>query len=265
MLYIKEVLGEVKESNYKASVENEKKMKAEMFELSNPLAATKKTVSSVMDNYTQEIHRPKYDSDIAEMVEVVRILNNLAPLRMPVYNFNLDEINGEHYYRPDGSLLLVREYDSDVIRDYYAETDPEKLQNVNRILEHDKKTGRLRTKIEPIVGHGANLKINVTIFDLKINNKYTLMQLTEEGYVNNITEFTGEGKSFQTLYRNILTFKPARYIEGKDDKEVGFKMVDCIFDSNGSIARIKRYTSKKEVCIDYTDDKKTITVKTKEG
>ena len=83
--------------------------------------------------------------------------------------------------------------------------------------------------------------------------------------MNNITEFTGEGKSFKTLYRNILTFKPARYIEGKDDKEVGFKMVDCIFDANGAVARIKKYTSKKEVCIDYTEDKKSITVKTKEG
>ena len=112
----------MKESRYRASVENEKKMKAELFELSNPLAATKKTVSSVMDNYTQEINRPKYDSDIVEMVEVVRILNNLAPLRMPVYNFNLDEINGEYYRKPDGSLLLVREYDSDVVRDYYVDT-----------------------------------------------------------------------------------------------------------------------------------------------
>lgn len=253
----------MKELNYKASVNNEKKMKADLFDLSNPLAVTKKTVSSVMDNYTQEINRPKYDSDIAEMIEVVRILNNLAPIRMPIYNFNLDEINGEYYYKPDGTLLLVREYESDIIRDYYAETNDKKTNSVNRILEHDKKTGRLRTKIEPTIGHGKNLRINVTIFDLKVNNKYTLMQLTEDGYVNNITEFTGEGKSFQTLYRNIMTFKPARYIEGKDDKEVGFKMVDCIFDSNGGIARIKKYTSKKEVCIDYTDDKKTITVRTK--
>ena len=255
----------MKDLNYKASVENERTMKAEMFELSNPLAATKKTISSVMDNYTQEFSRPKYDSDITEMIEVVRILNNLAPIRMPVYNFNLDEINGEHYYKPDGTLLLIREYDSDVIRDYYAENDSEKEHTVNRILEHDKKTGRLRTKIEPTIGHGKSFRVNVTIFDLKVNNKYTLMQLTEDGYVNNITEFTGEGKSFQTLYRNIITFKPARYIEGKDDKEEGFKMLDCIFDSNGSVARIKRYTNKKEVCIDYTDKKKIITVKTKEG
>ena len=255
----------MKDLNDKASVENERRMKAEMFELSNPLAATKKTISSVMDNYTQEVSRPKYDSDITEMIEVVRILNNLAPIRMPVYNFNLDEINGEHYYKPDGTLLLIREYDSDVIRDYYAENDSEKDHTVNRILEHDKKTGRLRTKIEPTIGHGKSFRVNVTIFDLKVNNKYTLMQLTEDGYVNNITEFTGEGKSFQTLYRNIITFKPARYIEGKDDKEEGFKILDCIFDSNGGVARIKRYTNKKEICIDYKDKKKIITVKTKEG
>ena len=82
------------------------------------------------------------------------------------------------------------------------------------------------------------------------------------GYVNNISEFTGKGKSFQTMFRNIETFKPARYLEGKDT-ENGFEMVDCIFGSDGNIVRIKRYSNKKEVNIEYTEKTKNITVKAK--
>ena len=188
----------------------------------------------------------------------------MAPIRMPEYNFNLDEINGERYYRPDGTLLLVREYDSDVIRDYYATTADEDCEfTISRILEHEKTSGRLRSKIEPITRKGSRLKTNITLFDLKVNNKYIIIQLSEGGIVNNISEFTGKGKSFQTLFRNIDTLKPARYLEGKDNKETGFEMIDCIFDSEGHVARIKRFSNKKEINIDYTEESKIITVKTK--
>ena len=216
-----------------------------------------------LSNYIQTTSKQNYDKDVAEIVEVVRILNNMAPIRMPEYNFNLDEINGESYYKPDGTLLLIREYDSDVIRDYYATTEKDNCEyTVSRILEHDKISGRLRTKIEPICRKGSRLKTNITIFDLKVNNKYIIIQLADGGLVNNISEFTGKGKSFQTLFRNIETLKPARYLEGKD-KETGFEMLDCLFDMEGQIARIKCYSNKKEVSIDYTKDSKSITVKTK--
>ena len=232
-------------------------------ETSNPLAE-KKNSSLALTCFSQEMNRPKYDNDLNEILEIVRILNNLAPIRMPIYNFNIEEINGERYYKPDGTLLLVREYDSDVIRDYYV-TQPKEvcLYSISRILEHDKITGRLRAKIEPINRKTARLATNITIFDAKINNKYTIMQLSDDGIVNNISEFTGNGKSFQTLFRNIETFKPARYLEGKDSKENGFFMVDCIFDTEGHIARIKRFMNKKEVNIDYTKESKNVTVKTK--
>lgn len=232
-------------------------------EASNPLAE-KKNVSIALTNYSQETNRPKYDNDINEIIEIVRILNNMAPLRMPIYNFNLEEINGERYYKPDGNLLLVREYDSDLIRDYYVTQPKEQcLYSISRILEHDKTTGRLRAKIEPISKKTSSpVAVNITIFDAKLNNKYTIMQLTEDGIVSNISEFTGKGKSFQTLFRNIETFKPARYLEGRDNKENGFFMVDCIFDKEGNVARIKRYNSTKETCIEYTKTKKNITVKT---
>ena len=134
---------------------------------------------------------------------------------------------------------------------------------VSRILEHDKITGRLRTKIEPISRRNSRLKTNITIFDLKVNNKYIIMQLSEGGFVNNISEFTGKGKSFQTMFRNINTLKPARYLEGKDNFENGFEMVDCIFDAEGNIVRIKRFSNKKEVNIEYTEKTKSISVKNK--
>ena len=78
---------------------------------------------------------------------------------------------------------------------------------VNRILEHDKNTGRLRAKIEPITRKNSRLKVNITIFDLKLNNKYTIIQLSEGGLVNNISEFNGRGKSFRTMFRNLKSLK----------------------------------------------------------
>ena len=252
-------------SKFKSSIENEKRIAPAFGQLSNPLFAKKTESNNALKDYSQSVPRGNFDNDMAEILEVVRILNNLAPIRMPEYNFNVDEINGEHYYRPDGSLLLIREYDSDVIRDYYTTQEAEDCEyGVSRILEHDKKTGRLRTKIEPITRKGSRLKTNITIFDSKINNKYTIIQLSDGGIVNNISEFTGKGKSFQTLFRNIQTLKPARYLEGKESMEEGFIMTDCIFDSEGKIVRIKKYANNKEVNINYTQDSKNISVKTKQ-
>lgn len=247
---------------FKASLD--KDIKESSLNPSNPLAERLGRSNIALSDYSKSTQRPKFDSDIAEILEVVRVLNNLAPRQMPVYNFNIDEINGERYYRPDGTLLLIREWDGDIIRDYYSSTEEYDGNHVSRILEHDKHTGRLRAKIEPITRVSSRITTNITIFDEKINNKYTLMQLSDGGIVNNITEFTGKGKAFQTLFRNITNFKPARYLEGKENKNKDFEMVDCIFDSKGAIARIKRYTNKKEVCIDYTETTKNVSVKTKD-
>lgn len=251
-------------SKFKSSIENERKMISELAESSNPLLSQNSDKNLTLTNYSKSTPKQQYDKDIIEIIEIVRILNNLAPIQMPEYNFNIDEINGERYYKPDGTLLLVREYDSDVIRDYYATTSKENSEyTVSRILEHDKISGRLRTKIEPICRKGSRLKTNITIFDLKINNKYIIFQLADGGLVNNISEFSGKGKSFQTLFRNLETLKPARYLEGKDSKENGFEMIDCLFDTEGQIARIKKYSNKKEVNIDYTENSKNVSIKAK--
>ena len=252
-------------SNFKSVIKQEQgNLDSNKVQTSNPLSMKAEIDSIALTDFSQETLRPKYDKDINDIIEVVKILNNLVPIRMPIYNFNIDEINGERYYKPDGTLLLVREEDTDVIRDYYyAETGIENI-SIDRILEHDKNTGRLRTKIEPITRNGSRLKVSITIFDVKINNKYTIIQLSDGGVVNNVSEFSGKGKSFKTLFRNPYSFRPVRYLEGKDSKEEGFEMVDCLFDSNGNVARIKRYNKKREVSIDYTKDKKQITVKNKE-
>ena len=231
---------------------------------SNPLRAEADDSTKSLTNYSQTFPAEGYDKDLANIIEVVRILNNMAPLRMPEYNFNIEEINGERYYKPDGDLLLVRDFDYDVIRDYYYNPNYTDIKySISRILEHDKNTGRLKVKIEPITRPGSRLKTSIAIFDEKINRKYTIIQLSEGGIVNNISEFSGDGKSFQTLFRNIYNFKPVRYLEGQDKKEKGFEMVDCLFTDKGEIARIKRYNNKKEVNINYSDNKKIVTVKSK--
>ena len=233
-------------------------------QLSNPLKSKSNISNNAISNYSQTVSRPKYDEDIIKVVEVVRILNNLAPLTMPEYCFDANQINGDCYYKPDGTPLLIREFDSDIIRDYYYNPNSKNPNiNISRILEHDKNTGRLRVKIEPIIRIGSRLKASIAIFDEKINNKYTIMQLSEGGIVSNISEFSGKGKSFQTLYRDSNTYRPVRYIEGKEDIENGFTMIDCIFDEHGNLARVRKYSNKKEVNINYTSTQKHISVKTR--
>jgi len=212
-------------------------------------------------NYRQEGIRPAYDYDSAEIISEANSVNNMIPQKLPVYNFNADEINGENYYKPDGNLLFIREYDSDVIRDYYVkQSDNTKIE---RILEHDKNSGRLRTKIESVTREGSLIKSNITLFDVKINKKYILIQLTQDGTVNNITEFLDNGKNFKTVYRGYESTQVVKYISGKDTKDFGFVMTDCIFDKEGKIARIKRFSNKKDIDINYNGNRKSVNIKNK--
>ena len=115
-------------SKFKSSIENEKRTLKGGIQTSNPMAE-KVNSDLLLNDYTQTTPRQKYDQDIAEILEIVRILNNMVPTRMPEYSFDIEEINGERYYRPDGTLLLIREYDSDLIRDYYAAEKNEEENN----------------------------------------------------------------------------------------------------------------------------------------
>ena len=249
-------------SEFNISVNSSSALNGEATQFSNPLSGHPSAPSEGLGNYIQNLPRPKHDNDLLEILDAVKELNNMAPVSMPEYNFNANEINGEWYNLPDGKPLLVREYDSDVIRDYYISQDNKNL--ISYIKEHDKITGRLRVKIDPIIREGCRKRTNITIFDTNVKYKYTILQLSEGGIVSSITEFSGEGKSFRTLFRNVLTLNPVRYMEGKEDKENGFEMFDCVFDSEGRLARIRRYNNKREVNINYTDTTKSISVKTKQ-
>ena len=102
-------------SNFKSVIKQEQgNLDSNKVQTSNPLSMKAEIDSIALTDFSQETLRPKYDKDINDIIEVVKILNNLVPIRMPIYNFNIDEINGERYYKPDGTLLLVREEDNDV-------------------------------------------------------------------------------------------------------------------------------------------------------
>ena len=81
-------------SKFKSSIENEKRTLKGGIQTSNPMAE-KVNSDLLLNDYTQTTPRQKYDQDIAEILEIVRILNNMVPTRMPEYSFDIEEINGE--------------------------------------------------------------------------------------------------------------------------------------------------------------------------
>lgn len=214
----------------------------------------------LQESYAYEKIFPGKDSEkeIGKILEVIQILNSMVPITFPQYNFNPDEINGEYYYKPDGTLLLIREYEKDIIRDYYYDKDN---NTISRIQEHDKNNGRIKAKIDPAKKKNKNTKFSITIFDEKINNKYMIIQVAENGVVSSFSEFCSTGQSFKTLFRDTSTSKPVRYLTGGDNINGKFEMFDCILDAEGKIARIKQYTSTHEVNINYVNKQKIVKVK----
>ena len=253
-------------NQFRASLRIDRKNISEYLEQSsNPLSAEAEAGTLALSNYNQVLPRPKYDKDIFDIIETSRVLNNLAPVKIPMPSFKLDEINGDRIYNNDGTLSLIREEESDVIKDYYPLSKP--LDNgveIDKIYEIDKNTGKILVAVEPIKRAGSRLKTNVTFLNSKVNDKYILVQLGEDDIVNNITEFSGNGKYFKTIFRDHYNYRPVRYLEGRDGADGKFEMMDCLFDKFGGIARIKRYTNKREVSINYTEDTKNINVKNKE-
>ncbi len=253
-------------SQFKAKLKiNQKNISEYLEQASNPLSERAEISTLALSDYNQVVPKPRFDKDALEIVEFARVLNNLAPIRIPVPSFRLDEINGDRIYNEDGTLSLVREYDNDVIREFYPLPEPaENGVDIEKIYEINKNSGKILLIIEPIKRQGSRLKTNITFLNSEVNDKYILVQLGEDSIVNNITEFSGNGKYFKTLFRNPYDYRPVRYLEGRDDPNGNFEMIDCLFDKIGNIARIKRFTNKKEVRIQYTDDTKNITVKSRQ-
>lgn len=250
---------------FKASVAYNKEVekKSESSDLPNPLRL-KINLSSLtaLSNYNQVLLRPKYDSDAEEILDKVKTLSNLVPRKLSFpYSFNLDDVNGERVYDTNGQLLYIREYDNDTVKEYY----PADKNKIKFILERDKNSSAVLSKIEPVVKNDGSVKTAVTIFDEKINNKYTILNAEEDGSIVNITEVSSSGKGFRTLFKNPYTNLPVRYLEAKGQDNEEFSLLDCRFDGNGEIKDIKRISSAKEVDIHYDEDKKIIDVKNKDN
>lgn len=248
---------------FRASVAYNKEVEQNLInESPNPLRLKANLSSlSALSNYNQVLVKPKFDKDIMYVLTRIDELSKLTPakLEMP-YSFDLDSVNGERIYDKSGSLLYIREFGSDFVREYYPAEESSKIQ---LILERDKNTGALISKVQPIQRKDGSIKTNVTIFDEKINNKYTMFQVEEDGSVRSITEFSGKGKDFRTLFRNLYKHEPVRYIEARETDDGDFEFLDSRLDSNRQVTEIKRMTSSKEVNIKYAGTQKIIDVKQK--
>ena len=207
----------------------------------NPLRL-KANLSSLtaLSNYNQVLLKPKFDKDSAEILNRVGEMTNISPDKL-----KLDEINGERIYAKDGRLKVIREYETDTVRQYYPADDN---IHAGKILEIDKNSGTIVSKIEPVIQPDGTIKTNIIVFD-------------DNGTVSSITEIFEKGKNFRTLFRNPETAIPERYIEALENKDGEFEVIDCRL--NPEVQEIKRTTAAKEVNIKYENNQKIIDVKRK--
>ena len=235
--------------NFKSSVlYNRKIEQANTKNPANPLRLKANLSSlSAMSSYNQVSIKPKFDYDSMEILTKVDALSKLIPHDMHIpYSFNPAEINGERIVAKDGSLACIREYDNDIVR----------------IIERDRQNGTVISKIEKTEKNNEEEKINVTVYDDKINDKYTMFQI-ENGSVASITEFYANGKKFRTLVKDTYTNKPQWYMEAKEDEKGEVIFTDAKLNSKCEVIEIKNVSSNKEVCIKYEGTQKIIDVKQK--
>lgn len=247
---------------FKANVAYNKEVEQNLQnESPNPLRL-KANLSSLtaLSNYNQVLLKPKTDNDSEKILKEVKFLNNIAPryLELP-HSYNINDINGEYIYKPDGSIACIREYSNDTVKDYYPAKDSKYIERIEIL---DKNSGDIMAKYSPIIEKDGSIKTNITIFDSKVNNKYTMFQAEEDGKISGITEFSGEGNSFRTLQRNPDTLRPIRYMEAQENVDGEFALTDSKFDNSGNISEIKTINGNREVLINYDGIHKSISVKT---
>ena len=129
------------------------------------------------------------------------------------------------------------------------------------IINPQNLNGSIISKIEKVKKENEE-KINLTVYDEKINDKYIMYQITH-GNIGSITEFSANGKKFRTLIKDVYTNKPQRYMEAKEDEQGEFVFTDAKLSSNLNISEIKKISSNKEVCIRYEGVNKIVDVKNK--
>ena len=248
--------------SFKAIVSYNKKVElANHDNPSNPMRL-KANLSSLaaLSNYNQISIKPKFDYDSVEVLTKVNALSKLIPQNMHIpYSFKLADINGERIYNKDNQLACIREYDNEIVRDYIPS---KKAGDVAQIIERDRSSGEVISKIERSQKEGSENKINITVYDDKLNDKYTMFQI-EDGAVSSITEFSANGKNFRTLIRDTYNNKPQRYMEAKEDSEGEFIFTDAMLNSKCEVSEIKKVSANKETCIKYDGVQKIVDVKQK--
>lgn len=254
---------------FKSSVAYNKKVEQNSPETSpNPLRLKTNLASlTALSNYSQALHKPKIDVDTLNVLQNVRLLNSFAPQKFNLpYSYNFNEINGDRIYNSQGKILCIKQEHVNTVKYYYPDknTDDNKT-SVYAIEEYDKENGNLQAKYEPVRKPDGSIKTKITIFDDKFNGKYTMFQVEEDGLVRTITDFSSDGASFRTLYRNTETMLPERYIESNETNAEDFSLVDCKFDKAGNISELKNLNSSKEVTIRYEGNTKTVSVKSFES
>lgn len=253
---------EVDPMSFKASVSYNKKVElANQDNPPNPLRL-KAQLSNLteLSNYNQVSIKPKFDYDSVEILTKVDALSKLIPQDMHIpYSFKLADINGEQIYAKDNQLACIREYDNDVVRDYIPS---KKAGEVAQIIERDRSSGEVISKIERSQKENCENNINITVFDDKVNAKYTMFQL-ENGAISSITEFSANGKNFRTLIRDTYNNKPQRYMEAKEDSDGEFIFTDAKLNSKCEVSEIKKVSANKETCIRYDGVQKIVDVKQK--
>lgn len=234
-------------------------------DLSNPLSLKTNLTSltTLTDySYSQILVKPKFDKDAATILNRVQNLQQLLPQKLDIpYSFVTAKVNGERIFNTEKSLICIKEYGSDFIREYY----PAKQDNnmISKIIERDKTTGKIISKLERTIKDDGYIKTNIIVFDEKINNKYIMFQIEDDFSISSITEIFDNGKQFRTLFRNPKTLEPERYAESAELKNKGFIIINCQLKSANEISNIKINTAEKDIFIEYKNNQKIIDVRRK--
>lgn len=247
--------------SFKASIAYNKEVEEKMPQESpNPLRLKANLSSlSAMSNYNQVLLKPKFDNDSAQVMDRVDELMNLTPKKISLpHSYKIDEINGERIFNSNGDLLLIRDYENGVIKEYYPSKDG---INVQMILEKDKDSNEIISSIEPFYANDGNIKTKLTIFDNKINNQYVMFTIENDSSISSVTKFSTKANNFKTLFINPYTKTPERYVELKEDTQGEFETIDSHIGQNKEVVDIKKVTPYKEMIIKYEDGKKIIDVK----
>ena len=227
---------------------------------SNPLSLKTNLTSltTLADySYSQILKKQKFDKDLAAILHRVEKLRKALPqkLEMP-YCFTTSEVNGERVFDENNKLCLIKEYCSDFVREYYPAADNENV--IYKILERNKQTGEIISKIDRSLKNDESIKTTVIVFDENINNKYIMFQVEEDSMISSITDIYNNGREFQTLFINPITLLAEQYIESMETSNKGFVIINCKLKSDTEVENIKINTEEKDIFIEYNNNQKII-------